>query len=221
MKVRSRDAWLAAIAAALGASELACKKDGADGPAVAREVTSASASASSSAPEVAASAPPEASASASATASTSTLASPSATPKPTSTGLIGLGTIGHGACGGSAYVNPICGARAGPREPTANVLVRVIGPDPVADDQRTLQSQLRTRLRSCANNAAKRDPTTHGDLTLQLAIDAHGSVTQVDAESSTIDGGFLQCMRSATRATRFPEGAARTIHVLIRVQMDS
>jgi hypothetical protein len=56
MMIRSRDAWLATIAAVLGASELACKKDN-DGPAAAREVPSASAS--STAPVVAASAPPE------------------------------------------------------------------------------------------------------------------------------------------------------------------
>jgi hypothetical protein len=205
MKIRSRDAWLATIAAALGASEIACNKDAKEGPAVAREVPSASTSAT-----VAASAPSE-TASAEVVASASAAPSATASAAPTSTKLVGgAGTgIGHMACGRA------CGASSARMDPQPNVTLNMLGP-PNNDDLRVVQSGLRARIRSCAIDAAKKDSNTQGNAILTIAVDAHGAVTRVDAQDSGL-GEAVACMKSAARNVKFSEGAARTIRVDVRV----
>jgi hypothetical protein len=215
--MRSREAWLAAIATALGMADVACKKDVADGPAAVREV----ASASSSAPVVAASAPSETAsavtiASAVPSASASTASTSSAKPPDLrSVGLGNLGTIGigHGVCG--ARVNPACGASPAPRDVQPNVNIQLLGSDN-ADDRRVVQTNLRARVRSCALNAVKNDPNTQGDVVMNIEIDAHGAVTNVDSQGA-LAAGATTCMKSAARNVKFAEGTARTIRVHVHV----
>ena len=244
--VRSRDAWLATIAAVLGASELACKKDAVDGPAAVREVPSASAYASASPPivgsaeggttqfgSVAASAPSDtASAAASASAAPSAsaaskgmteremalaIASVLGPPPPTSSsiglGTIGIGRVEHNACG-VGRVNPSCGAMPPRREPQATINVQLLGGS--EDDRRTVQTNIRARMQRCAGNAVANDPNTHGDTTLQVAIDDHGTVTHVDAQGA-LPEGVTACMKSSARTVKFAEGAARTIRFIVHV----
>jgi hypothetical protein len=216
--MRTREAWLAAMAAVLGVSDGACKKDDSvDAPAAVREVPSASASASVAATAPSESASTEVAASASVAPSASVVAS--ATPTVTGIGLgnIGtLGTIGHGACG-LAHVNPACGARASNQEPTTNVNLQLIGSDS-ADDRRVVQTNLRARMRACANNAAKNDPNIQGSGVLELAIDAHGAVTRVDSPAGNLPESALGCMKTGAHSVKFAEGAARTIRVQLQVQ---
>ena len=151
-------------------------------------------------------------------ASASAAPPPSASTAPTAQTVIGLqniGSIGHGACGGSSRVNLICGATANRPDPVVAVMLRSTADE---KDTTTLQAQLRPRLRNCASTTAKRDPNLHGELTLQIAIDAHGGVTNVDVEGYSIDETTVQCMRSAARSTKFAEGAARRVRVVIRLQ---
>src|SRR5438105_4168439 len=133
--MRSREAWLAAMAAVLGVSDVACKKDATDAPATVREVASASASASASAPVEVASAPvPETSASAIASASAS------AKPKPVDTG-IGIGSIGgHDNLRLSCGARAACGASVNPGRiaPAPTLTLQVPGGN--AEDVRTAQT---------------------------------------------------------------------------------
>ena len=217
--MRSRDAWLAAIAAALGVSDAACKRDATNAPAVAKEIASASSSSSSSA-TVASSAPSE-------TANAEVIASaplPSATAAPlaataTATPSGGLGGIGIGRINPACGARAACGATATPREPTANVNVQVL--DGGEHDAPVAQTQLRARVRNCANNGIRNDPNERGRLVLQIAIDAHGAVTRVDRLGTTIGETTSACMQNAARAVKFPEGTARTIRVQVNTDRGS
>ncbi len=209
--MRSREAWLAAIAATLGVSD-ACKRDATNAPAAVREVPSVSASASvaASAPSETASTDPIASAVPSTSASTASTAS--AKP-PDLRNVGGIGT-GHGACG--FRVNPACGAVARPQEPTPTVNVQLFGG--LGNDNAIAQSQLRSRMRTCAINGAKQDPNEQGDVQLQLDIDAHGTVTNVRSPGTRLGASTTQCMQRAARAITFAEGTARTLNVNVHVQ---
>ncbi|HEX4517289.1 MAG TPA: hypothetical protein VH054_27275, partial [Polyangiaceae bacterium] len=169
-----------------------------------------------SAPSETASAVTETIASAVPSASASTASTSSAKPPDLhSVGLGNLGTIGigHGVCG--ARVNPACGATSARHDVQPNVNVQLLGSDN-ADDRRVVQTSLRPRLRSCALNAAKNDPNTQGDVVMNIAIDAHGAVTNVDSQGA-LAAGATACMNGAARNAKFAEGTARIIRVHVHV----
>ena len=84
-------------------------------------------------------------------------------------------------------------------------------------DPPVLQTQLHSRARTCAASVVKRDPTLHGDITLQIGIDAHGNVTHVNVESS-FDEPAGACLRGSSRSIKFAEGTARAVRVIVRFQ---
>ncbi len=228
--MRSRDAWLAVFAAALGVSEDACKREGKDAPPAVHDVPSATTSAI-----VAAAAPPSASAepapsasavaSASAAPSASAVASAKPVPKPSELQLLG---ISNAACGAVVprndlqnlqqigRVNPSCGATANPetvRGPIAEVQVHV--QNGAAGDDRVVVS-LRARFRTCANNGLKQDPTMQGKLVISASIAANGEVTTTSiAQNTGLSEPVAQCMSHGVRNATFPAGAARTVQIVV------
>lgn len=221
--MRSRDAWLAVIAAALGVGEDACKRDVKDAPAAVREVPSASASVSVSvaapAPSESASSIPIASASAAPSASASVRAEDLAklltgTPGPPATSLT-IGTIGtgigvgniHNSCGATA-IRPIDTA------PTANVAVSAIGGVP--GDERIV-ALMRGKLRACANQALKQNPNEQGKLLVRVTVGPNGDVTSTAiASNAGLSDASAQCMSRSMRSASFPaSSAARTLDVTI------
>jgi hypothetical protein len=93
------------------------------------------------------------------------------------------------------------------------------GPQSSADASIAIGS-LRARMRSCAIDAATNDPDTHGDVQLELAIDAQGVVTHVNAspQGNALAQSVVACMRGSARSVTFVAGAARTVRVLVRVE---
>lgn len=217
MVVRSRDAWLATIAAVVGASELACKKDSSDGPALAREVPSVTASASAtvaSTPSETASA--SASAMTSATASASAMASASAPPVGTGIPIGNIGNIGNlrigNACG-AGHPNPSCGATVQVKGPTAVISTSVTGA--ATGDERVV-AMMRPRLRNCANKGLAVDPTETGKAVVTIAVGANGEVATSNVTSSSgLGASTAACMAAAFRNATFPSGAPRSLVVTI------
>ncbi len=228
--MRSRDAWLAVIAAALGVSEAACTRDGKDAPTAVHDVPSATTSSAivaAIAPSASADLAPSASsvvASASAAPSASAVASATPVPKPSELQLLG---ISNAACGAvvprndlqnlpNLRVNPSCGATANPepiRGPTAEVQVHV--QNGAAGDDRVVAS-LRARLRACANNGLKQDPTMQGKLVISASIPANGEVTTTSiAQNAGLSEAVAQCMSRGVRNASFPAGAARTVQIFV------
>jgi hypothetical protein len=242
--MRTRDAWLAAIAATLGLTEEACRaKETA--PAAAREAPSASASASAPivaeiapsasaevAPSATASAMASASSSAAPRASASTLAQLLGDPKALdpkileqlqascgapaiSTGTIGIGTIGTGRIGPQ---NLSCGATPGTNHPTTPSLRAEISTsvnNGAAGDDRVV-AMLRARLRNCANHALQQDPSQQGRLLVITHIAANGEVTNATvASNSGLSESCATCMARAVRTAQFPTGAQRVISITV------
>jgi len=213
----SRDAWLATIAAVLGTSELACKKDSSDGPAVAREVPSVTASASASV----ATAPSE-TASTEVVASASATASASAAPVGTGIGIGNIGTgnigrIGHAACG-VGRTNPSCGATVDIGGPVAVISTTVTGA--ASGDERVV-AMMRPRLRGCANKGLAMDPTQTGKAVVTIAIGANGEVATSNVTSSTgLGASTVACMAAAFRSATFPAGAPRSVVVTIAQRIE-
>jgi hypothetical protein len=210
--MRSKQAWLAAVAAALGVTDAACHRDATDGPAAVREVPSASA-ATSVEPEASASVA-TGDAAPSTTMSVGTRAASVGLASAMGSGTIrrGIGNIGSGACGAVAT---ICGAVTKVQVPAANVTVS-LGAGSAAGDERGTMT-VRGRLRACANRALNVDPTTQGKVTIALAIGPTGAVTTATViANSGLIASDTACMATALKNTAFAStGAARTVTVLI------
>ncbi len=220
--MRSRDAWLAVFAAALGVSEEACKRAGEDAPIAVHDVPSATTSTSIvAASEPSASAEPASSASvvasASPSASASAVASAKPVPKPSSTDLQML-ALSNAICGAvpQRNLNASCGGSANPQTvqgPTADVQLHV--QNGAAGDDRVVAS-LRPRFRSCANNGLKQDPNMQGKLVITATIAANGEVTSTSiAQNSGLLDSVAQCMSRGARNASFPAGAVRTIQIFV------
>jgi hypothetical protein len=239
--MRSRDAWLAVFAAALGVSEEACKRDVKD--AVVHDAPSASASAvamvAATAPSASAEPTPALSAPASASASAAPSASAPAahaTAKPTtdpaelaraiaiadavnhSPNTIGTGTIGLGHMNASCGASASCGATVQRHSPIANVSTNVS--NGAAGDERVVAS-MRPRLRACVNQGLQQDPSMHGKVVLRVSIAANGEVTSSSvAQNNGLSDGTAQCMARALRNSTFEarSGSARSIDVTVLAQ---
>jgi len=218
--MRSRDAWLATIAAVLGASELACKKDSNDGPAVAREVPSVTASASAS---VAATAPSETASASAMTSATASASAMSSSAPPVGTGIpsgnLGqIGQVGHAAACGGGHPNPSCGATVYVKGPTAVISTSVTGA--ATGDERVV-AMMRPRLRNCANKGLAVDPTETGKAVVTIAIGANGEVATSSVTSSTgLGASTVACMAVAFRSATFPAGAQRSVVVTIMQRIE-
>jgi hypothetical protein len=240
--MRNREAWLAAIAAALGISEEACRHDAA--PQIQPVATVA---ASASAPIVAATASIDVAPSATASATTSAIASASAAPsttalpnKPPTTNLqeISQAICGavpqnlqqlntlNGSCGVSANRNigripgnGACGGSVGPgpnavRGPVAAVTVTLTG-GATGDDR--VAASLRPRFRACANQALSQDPSMQGKLLVTATIAANGEVQKADITNNQgLSPAASQCMIRGVKNAQFnATGAARTVTLLV------
>jgi hypothetical protein len=213
--MRSKQAWLAAVAAALGVTDAACHRDATEGPAAVREVPSASAMAMATSvePEASASAAKMEEAAPSTTVSVSTPDASVGLASGIGSGSVtrGIGNIGSVACGAVATV---CGARV-MQVPTANVTVS-LGVGSAAGDERSATT-VRGRLRACANRALNVDPTMQGKVTIALAIGPTGAVTTTTiVANSGLSASDTACMTTALKNTAFAStGAARTVTVMI------
>lgn len=236
-------AWLAAMAAALGVSEAACRGDAKDGPAGARDVsTSATSSASVALTEP--------SPSSSASEAQSVAADPSAAPSASvavtapSTAIAQadlqrvLGSLPNGSCG--ARLNQTCGAPLGtgtvrsignmrnqscgammPRSDTSGrttavaTIQTILGGGIAGDD--SVVGAVRPQLRACANHALQSEPTlSQGKIIVSLVVDPSGQVTSSTVASNVgLSQSGAACMAMRMRALRFPAGAARTLTVAI------
>jgi hypothetical protein len=219
--MRSREAWLAAMAAVLGVSDGACKKDATDAPAAVREVTSVAASASAPALIVAASASEVASVS----------VSPSASASAEKTiGLPGTGTTAQrhvpASCG--ARISDLkdiggpgeqsCGASREVKAPTAIIAATVTGA--ATGDERAIAST-RPRLRTCANKGLTLDPNETGKAVITVAVAANGEVASSNVTSSNgLGAQTTACMASVLRRATFDAGAARSLVVTIVQKQD-
>jgi outer membrane biosynthesis protein TonB len=208
--MRSRDAWLAVIAAALGVSEEACKREAKDAPAAVHDVPSTSASVAAAA--LSASSDPIA------TASASAVTSASATPKRDTHASFGgsigtIGTIGH-------VGNNSCGATVRQPEPTANVTAHAAGGEVTGDDR--VIATLRPRLRYCGNQELKQNPDASGKIVVSVSIAASGDVTAAAvAQNMGASANVAQCMARSVRTAKFPAGsAARTLNIAIGLSAD-
>lgn len=234
--MRSRDAWLAVFAATLGVSEEACKRDGKDAPAAARDTPSATASSAivaATAPSASADPAPSASVVASASASASAVASATPVPKPSPTELQLLAVLGsannpnfisNAACGAVVpnnnlqnlgRINPSCGATANNtvRGPTADVQVRVQN-GAAGDD--AVVVRLRPKFRSCANRGLSQDPNMQGKLVISVTIAATGDVTATAiAQNSGLSESVAQCMSRGARYAAFSAGAPHTVQIFV------
>jgi len=244
MKLRSRDAWLTALAATLGISEEACRKDAA--PQVQQVATasaSASASASPSATIIVAETAPSTTASTSTSASARTAAKnapTSATMTPEQLAQAICGAVPQnvlqqsGACGVSANPmpmpmasgtvgtigtghNPACGAspmRIGTNTNVPRAEVNLTVHGNAADQERA--KALRPRFRACANQALAQDPTQRGQLTIMATIGKNGEVTKADiANNAGLSASSAQCMLRGVRVAQFAAGDERTLVVMI------
>lgn len=222
--MRSRDAWLAAIAATLGISEEACRREAA--PQI-QQVASAAA-ASSSAPVIAATAP-SASADTTATATASVIASaaPSASvpsiAKVSPSDQAKLLEISQAICGAVPRQNVLlqngaCGAiGTQPNSPTTSPRAEItlfVSGGAAGDDH--VATNLRPRFRACANQALMQDPSQQGKLVIIVKIAANGEVTSADVASNAgLSPASAQCMTRMVKNAQFPAGAARTLDVAI------
>jgi hypothetical protein len=215
MVMRNRDAWLAAIAAALGISEEACKHDAAP---QAQAVASASASVAASAPSASADTMPSATASASAAPSASaSVAAIKPVPNPLGTvdpmsGLCGASVQNqlnqlttNGSCGVSTYqpgtigsggigsLNTIghsnaCGApgHPSPMPTTSSPRAEVtLNVTGGAAGDDHIATNLRPRFRACANQALRSDPSEQGKIVVSVKIAANGEVSSADVASNS------------------------------------
>jgi hypothetical protein len=192
-------AWLTAVAAALGVSEAACHRDAKDGPAEARDVSTAV-----SASSVALEAPPAPSSSTTVDVATMS-AEPSASRSQITHLSCGLGTQGM-ACGGKTG--------SPPSRPAIDIQTTVAGG--IGGDDRVILLA-RPRMRACANQALRIDPSqVEGKVVLSIAVAASGEVTTSTVVSTS---GLIQstaaCMAARMRPLQFPAGSARTLTVAI------
>lgn len=236
--MRNRDAWLAAIATALGISEEACRRDAAT---QVQPVATVAASAAS-APSVAASVEiaPSASVATTTTASVAPSASASvaivAKPAPTqapnlqelSQAICGAvpQNMRNASCGATTQTlrippgNGACGGSVGPgpsanpvRGPTAVIAVSLTGG---ASGDEHVATNFRPRFRACANQALAQDPSQQGRLVIVAAIGTNGDVRTADVSTNSgLSASSAQCMLRMVKNAQFPAGAARTVTLVI------
>jgi hypothetical protein len=121
----------------------------------------------------------------------------------------GLGNLHNGACGASA----ICGARRQPTGPTAIIQTTLAGAS--AGDERVIAMN-KGRLRMCANQALKQDPTQQGKLVVTVAVAASGEVSSASVASNVgLSAQSAACMSATLRRVTFPAGSARTFTLAI------
>ena len=242
--MRNRDAWLAALAATLGISEEACRREAAP------QVQQVASAASSSAPVVVETAPsasadiaPSATASAIASAAPSASASAVVKPKIDTNpfanvdpiqGICGASMEPIGSCGVSTYRPGMIGTAAGigsiglghsnacgapGNRPSTNTSARAeialsVNGGTAGDDH--VATNLRPRFRACANQALAADPSMQGKVVLVVKIGANGLVDTSDVASNNgVSTAAAQCMARIAKNTIFPSGAARTLTIAI------
>jgi hypothetical protein len=208
----SADAWLAAIAAALGVSDVACSRDSTNAPAAVREVTSVALVDSVAAIETASAAP---SAMDTASAAPSTVASGGVGGRhetPASCGAIG--TIGHlNEIRNMPITQQACGAPA-PRNvgPRAVIAAKVTGATGI--DERVVGAA-RPRLRLCANKGLQNDPNETGKAVVTVVIGPNGDVTSSTLTSASgLAATTTACMAAVFRNVTF-QNAAHSVVVTI------
>ena len=201
--MRSREAWLAAMAAVLGVSDGACKKDATEAPAAVREIASVAAATVPSASATASSSTAIESATASASASVAPSVSVATVTRVTDPGMLRSDSLQQA----------ICGARPEVRAPRANVTTTFTGA--ASGDERVIGAA-RPRLRNCANKGLMVDPTETGKAVVTIAVGGGGDVTTSSVTSSAgLGPQTTACMASAFRTMAFGAGAARSIVVTI------
>jgi hypothetical protein len=230
-----REAWLAAITAALGLAE-GCHHDADNGPAAVREVASIGSTvvAEAQAPAVAPSASTEVAA---ASSTASVVASTSATP-PTfapkqevlqhSNAICGASIQSNNlnaSCGGSV-ANPLatgigrisnasCGATAQPLNAPirAEVTTHVNGGD--ANDQRAI-AQIHPRLRACATRALSQNPGETGTMRIIVSVAVSGDVTNITvASNGGVSAATSACMTNMLRRVQFSTGSTRQLEIAV------
>jgi len=96
--------------------------------------------------------------------------------------------------------------------PTAAIAVSSTGA--VGTDDHVIAT-LKPKLRSCANQALRTDPTMTGTLVLSVLISASGDAAPTVASSTGLNGTVSSCMGAAFRSASFATGSSHTVTVKI------
>ncbi len=216
--MRTREAWLSAVAAALGVSVAACKGSS-DQSVAAREVAAPSTSVAA-APSV----QPSASPSASETPSASVAASASAAPSVVS-GLktvasgggqiqLGRGLDGiRGSCGARAN----CGGGQGVPDVARNAVLTInIGGTPAPEE--AVHTRLNALWRGCANAEMAKNPSFRGSLTMEITLVDGGVTNAVITSNNSVPTSVTECMLLRVRNNQFSAGTVpRTLNISVSI----
>jgi hypothetical protein len=230
--MRTRDAWLAAVAAALGVSDTACHRETKEEPAAARDL-SARAAASSSVLAVAPALSTSASTIAVATsASASGVAGTATAPRTDPNALqaidmndplraalnggndapIDLSSLAQTSCGvsnntGELGLRPRGLGAAGSSSGTLvhagpTAIITATATGTVAGDDARIAAT-KPRLRNCATRALDADPSMEGTAVFTVVVAPSGDVSSVTAANTGLSVSAVACMSSAFRGVNF------------------